>query len=38
VVTDFGLEGNAIYALGPQIQMELDTKGKAEIFLDLKPQ
>ena len=38
VVTDFGLEGNAIYALSPQIQMELDTKGKAEIFIDLKPQ
>jgi uncharacterized flavoprotein (TIGR03862 family) len=37
VITDFGLEGNAIYALSPQIQTELDTTGKAQIFLDIKP-
>ncbi len=37
VITDFGLEGNAIYALSPQIQNELDTNGKAQIYLDLKP-
>jgi uncharacterized flavoprotein (TIGR03862 family) len=37
VITDFGLEGNAIYALSPQIQQELDSKGKATIYLDLKP-
>jgi uncharacterized flavoprotein (TIGR03862 family) len=37
VITDFGLEGNAIYALSPQIQHELDTKGTAQLFLDLKP-
>jgi uncharacterized flavoprotein (TIGR03862 family) len=38
VVTDFGLEGNAIYALSPAIQSELDSTGKAQLQLDLKPQ
>jgi len=38
VVTDFGLEGNAIYALSPQIQSQLDESGLATISLDLKPQ
>ncbi|MGJ8661226.1 MAG: NAD(P)/FAD-dependent oxidoreductase [Bacteroidota bacterium] len=37
VVTDFGLEGNAIYALSPQIQNQLDENGEAQIHLDLKP-
>ena len=37
VLTRFGLEGNAIYALSPQIQEELDESNKAEIFIDLKP-
>lgn len=37
VITKFGLEGNAIYALSPFIQSELKTKGYATIFLDLKP-
>ncbi len=37
VVTEFGLEGNAIYALTPEIQQELDAHGSATIYLDFKP-
>ena len=37
VITQFGLEGNAIYALSPQIQEQLDSKNEAVIYLDLKP-
>jgi hypothetical protein len=37
VLTRFGLEGNAIYALSPQIKKELNDKQKASIFIDLKP-
>jgi uncharacterized flavoprotein (TIGR03862 family) len=37
VITRFGLEGNAIYALSPQIREELKNHQKAIIFLDLKP-
>jgi uncharacterized flavoprotein (TIGR03862 family) len=37
VITNFGLEGNAIYALSPQIREELENRQKATIFLDLKP-
>jgi len=37
VITKFGLEGNAIYALSPQIQNQLHAKKTATIFLDLKP-
>ncbi|MGH1434487.1 MAG: NAD(P)/FAD-dependent oxidoreductase [Lewinella sp.] len=37
VITRFGLEGNAIYALSPQIQAQLDEEQKATVFLDLKP-
>ncbi len=37
VITRFGLEGNAIYALSPQIQAQLDDEQKATVFLDLKP-
>ena len=37
VITRFGLEGNAIYALSPQIREELKNHNKAAIFLDLKP-
>lgn len=37
VITRFGLEGNAIYALSPQIREELEHQQKATIFLDLKP-
>ncbi|MFE3871059.1 NAD(P)/FAD-dependent oxidoreductase [Flavobacterium sp. ZS1P70] len=37
VITRFGLEGNAIYAISPQIREELNSQQKASIFLDLKP-
>ena len=37
VITRFGLEGNAIYALSPQIRKELKSQQKATIFLELKP-
>ncbi|MDD2819687.1 MAG: TIGR03862 family flavoprotein [Flavobacterium sp.] len=37
VITRFGLEGNAIYALSPQIREELENHQKATISLDLKP-
>jgi len=37
VITQFGLEGNGIYALSPQIQEALSQRQKAQVFLDLKP-
>jgi uncharacterized flavoprotein (TIGR03862 family) len=37
VITKFGLEGNAIYGLSPQIREELNTHSKATIFIDCKP-
>jgi uncharacterized flavoprotein (TIGR03862 family) len=37
VVTNFGLEGGAIYALSPQIRKQLEKEGKALIQIDLKP-
>lgn len=37
VITDFGLEGNAIYALSPQIREELKSQLEATIYIDLKP-
>ena len=37
VITEFGLEGNAIYALSSEIQSQLSAKGSTTIFLDLKP-
>ena len=37
VITRFGIEGNAIYALSPQIREELSSQQKATIYLDLKP-
>jgi uncharacterized flavoprotein (TIGR03862 family) len=37
VITRFGLEGNAIYALSPQIRKALESQQKATVFLDLKP-
>lgn len=37
VITKFGLEGNAIYALSPNIREALNSKQKASITLDLKP-
>jgi uncharacterized flavoprotein (TIGR03862 family) len=37
VITQFGLEGNAIYALSSEIQAQLSNTGTATVFLDLKP-
>jgi uncharacterized flavoprotein (TIGR03862 family) len=37
VLTRFALEGNAIYALSPQIRQALKTNKKASIFIDFKP-
>ena len=37
VITTFGLEGNAIYGLSPQIREQLKTNLKAIIYIDLKP-
>lgn len=37
VVTVFGIEGGAVYALSPQIRAELSEKNKAIVLLDLKP-
>lgn len=37
VITKFGMEGNAIYALSPEIQAQLSHTGSATIYLDLKP-
>lgn len=38
VLTQFGIEGNAIYGLTPQVQAEITKNGIAEIKIDLKPQ
>jgi uncharacterized flavoprotein (TIGR03862 family) len=37
VITNFGLEGNAIYGLSPQIRKQLSAGSKAKIFIDFKP-
>ena len=37
VITKSGLEGNAIYALSPEIRDELSKKKEAIVYLDLKP-
>ena len=37
VITEFGLEGNAIYALSSEIQSQLTQTGKAVVYLDMKP-
>ncbi|TXD53946.1 MULTISPECIES: NAD(P)/FAD-dependent oxidoreductase [unclassified Polaribacter] len=37
VITTFGLEGNAIYGLSPQIRKQLNVNSKATIFIDFKP-
>jgi uncharacterized flavoprotein (TIGR03862 family) len=37
VITKFGLEGNAIYGLSPQIRAALNTHSKATVFIDFKP-
>jgi len=37
VITELGLEGNAIYALSPEIRSELKQHQKATILIDFKP-
>ena len=37
VITQFGLEGNAIYGLSPQIKLDLSAKREATVFVDFKP-
>ena len=37
VITKFGLEGGAIYALSPEIRKQLSETDEAIIYLDLKP-
>lgn len=37
VITKFGIEGNAIYGLSPEIQTILDTKKEVEVSIDFKP-
>lgn len=37
VITKFGLEGNSIYGLSPQIREQLNTNSIATIFIDFKP-
>lgn len=37
VITAFGMEGSAIYALSPQIRQQLNEQQKAICYIDLKP-
>lgn len=37
VITQFGIEGNAIYALSPCIQNSLESNQAATIYIDFKP-
>lgn len=37
VITKFGLEGNGIYGLSPQIRNQLNANHKAIIYIDFKP-
>jgi len=37
VITQFGLEGNAIYALSGEIQHQLSAHKEATVYLDMKP-
>ena len=37
IITRIGIEGSALYALSPEIRTQLKDKGKATVFLDLKP-
>jgi uncharacterized flavoprotein (TIGR03862 family) len=36
-ITEYGLEGNAIYPIVPAIRASLEATGKAELIIDLKP-
>ena len=37
VITKFGIEGNAIYGLSPEIQRTLASKNEVVVFVDCKP-
>jgi len=37
VITNFGLEGNAIYGLSPEIQASLVSKKEVVVYVDFKP-
>jgi len=37
VITDYGLEGNAIYSIVPEVRNSLSKEKVTEIFLDFKP-
>lgn len=37
VITEYGIEGGAIYALSPEIRKQLNKNKKAKITIDLKP-
>jgi len=37
VLTRFGIEGSGIYPFSPDVRSLLQTTGKADIFIDLKP-
>jgi uncharacterized flavoprotein (TIGR03862 family) len=37
VITKFGIEGNAVYGLSPQIREHLKSHKKATIYIDFKP-
>ena len=37
VITKFGIEGGAVYALSPQIREQLNSNKVATIYIDLKP-
>lgn len=37
VITKFGIEGGAMYALSPQIRKQLNENKEAQLFIDLKP-
>jgi uncharacterized flavoprotein (TIGR03862 family) len=37
MITKFGLEGGALYALSPEIRKQLNSTNTAQLFLDLKP-
>lgn len=37
VITKFGIEGNAIYGLSPEIQADLASNNEAEVYIDFKP-
>jgi uncharacterized flavoprotein (TIGR03862 family) len=37
VITDYGIEGGAIYTLSPQLRDEIATSGPVRLYVDLRP-